>query len=99
MVVATKAPPDERGGNRHARPTATAPHPDSTLPGHSAFALGMALPARIGNIGAAQRKCGRDLIRVQRFELRPCLTANRVPTPPGTFDRVRQTVWVRSAVG
>jgi len=28
---ATKAPPDERGGNRHARPTATAPHPDSTL--------------------------------------------------------------------
>jgi hypothetical protein len=27
---ATKAPPDERGGNRHARPTATAPHPDST---------------------------------------------------------------------
>src|ERR1700741_4141778 len=28
---ATKAPPDERGGNTHARPTATAPHPDSTL--------------------------------------------------------------------
>jgi group II intron reverse transcriptase/maturase len=27
---ATKAPPDERGGNRHARPTATAPHPHST---------------------------------------------------------------------
>src|SRR6516165_7115147 len=27
---ATKAPPDERGGNRHAWPTATAPHPDST---------------------------------------------------------------------
>src|SRR5215831_10348678 len=26
----TKAPPDERGGNRYARPTATAPHPDST---------------------------------------------------------------------
>src|SRR5439155_18977456 len=32
---ATKAPPDERGGNRHARPTATAPHPDSTLLSHS----------------------------------------------------------------
>src|SRR6516164_8471885 len=28
---ATKAPPDERGGNRHARPTATAPHLDSTM--------------------------------------------------------------------
>ena len=27
---ATKAPPDERGGNRHAWPIATAPHPDST---------------------------------------------------------------------
>src|SRR5262245_21232514 len=25
-----KAPPDERGGNRHVRPTATAPHLDST---------------------------------------------------------------------
>jgi hypothetical protein len=25
-----KAPPDERGGNRHGRPNATAPHPDST---------------------------------------------------------------------
>jgi len=28
----TKAPPDERGGNRYVRPTATAPHPDSTNP-------------------------------------------------------------------
>src|SRR5271163_4188082 len=27
---ATKAPPDERGGNRHARPNAAAPHLDST---------------------------------------------------------------------
>ena len=33
---ATKAPPDERGGNTHARPNATASHPYSTqgrLPG------------------------------------------------------------------
>jgi hypothetical protein len=28
--VNSKAPPDERGGNRHAQPNATAPHPDST---------------------------------------------------------------------
>jgi hypothetical protein len=34
---ATEAPPDERGGNRHARPTATAPHPDSTLLSRSAW--------------------------------------------------------------
>ena len=26
----TKAPPDERGGNRYGQPTATAPHLDST---------------------------------------------------------------------
>src|SRR5271168_35322 len=31
---ATKAPPDERGGNRHARPNVTAPHFDSTHSGH-----------------------------------------------------------------
>src|SRR5580704_7881620 len=31
----TKAPPDERGGNRYVRPTATAPHLDSTLSGGS----------------------------------------------------------------
>ena len=33
---ASKAPPDERGGNRYVRPTATAPHLDSTDPSHSA---------------------------------------------------------------
>src|SRR6266536_4925493 len=27
----SKAPPDERGGNRYVRPTATAPHLDSTI--------------------------------------------------------------------
>jgi hypothetical protein len=26
-----KAPPNERGGNRYVRPTATAPHSDSTI--------------------------------------------------------------------
>jgi hypothetical protein len=26
----SKAPPNERGGNRYVRPTATAPHSDST---------------------------------------------------------------------
>ena len=29
----TRAPPDERGGNRQTEPTATAPHLDSTVPG------------------------------------------------------------------
>jgi hypothetical protein len=27
----SKAPPNERGGNRYVRPTATAPHSDSTF--------------------------------------------------------------------
>ena len=29
----TRAPPDERGGNRQTEPTATAPHLDSTASG------------------------------------------------------------------
>ncbi len=29
----SEAPPDERGGNRYVRPTATAPHLDSTIYG------------------------------------------------------------------
>src|SRR5215831_11634910 len=31
----SEAPPDERGGNRYVRPTATAPHSDSTHCSHS----------------------------------------------------------------
>jgi hypothetical protein len=30
----TRAPPDERGGNRQTKPTATAPHLDSTVHAH-----------------------------------------------------------------
>ena len=33
---ASEAPPNERGGNRYVRPTATAPHSDSTF-GHLLF--------------------------------------------------------------
>jgi MFS family permease len=32
--LGTRAPPDERGGNRHPIPTATAPHLDSTVSGY-----------------------------------------------------------------
>ena len=41
----TKAPPDERGGNRQGRPNTTAPHPDSTLP----FDPRWVLPSLIGS--------------------------------------------------
>ena len=47
----TKAPPDERGGNRYVGPTATAPHLDSTESdlqlthvSMSRRALGIAIP-------------------------------------------------------
>src|SRR5215471_2556928 len=44
----TKAPPDERGGNRYVRPTATAPHLDSTL------------CHELPPVHTAQRNCTRD---------------------------------------
>ena len=50
----TKAPPDERGGNRYVRPTATAPHLNSTLSVES-------LNAPIRELSEAQRTC-RELI-------------------------------------
>ena len=37
----SKAPPDERGGNRYVRPTATAPHLDSTHKRRAGIAFGM----------------------------------------------------------
>src|SRR5207249_1122458 len=41
----TKAPPDERGGNRYVLPNATAPHLDSTINGlRVASELGLLIP-------------------------------------------------------
>jgi hypothetical protein len=39
----SKAPPNERGGNRYVRPTATAPHSDSTK--SAVLTIGRLLPA------------------------------------------------------
>jgi len=53
---ATKAPPDERGGNRYGRPKATAPHSDSTRLGHDGFfkaCLVPLVPLLIVKIGSA----------------------------------------------
>ena len=44
----TKAPPNERGGNRHVQPTATASHSDSTI-----FARQSSIPATAGLPSAA----------------------------------------------
>ena len=57
---ATKAPPDERGGNRYVRPTATAPHLDSTNfdhPGHD-------------RRGSAYPRTAEILLRCSEFPLR-----------------------------
>ena len=49
---ATKAPPDERGGNRHARPNATAPHSYSTDTRRSE--MRRSLPGSVTTITAAK---------------------------------------------
>src|SRR6266542_3068319 len=51
---ATKAPSDERGGNRYVRPTATAPHLDSTIP------LVIAVTFHEASHGYVARLCGDD---------------------------------------
>src|SRR5271156_2283479 len=56
---ATKAPPDERGGNRHARPNVTAPHFDSTDLRHRLKCLKCAKsgqPAAVCRIGGIDSK-------------------------------------------
>src|SRR6202171_975285 len=42
----TKAPPDERGGNRYVLPKATAPHLDSTKNGPDRLEMGLLLYPR-----------------------------------------------------
>src|SRR5260370_37895551 len=55
----TKAPPDERGGNRYVRPTATAPHLDSTIfHRHNAPLLAVGLPLTPEILGDLVGFCG-----------------------------------------
>src|SRR5882672_556823 len=59
----TKAPPDERGGNRYVRPTATAPHLDSTIRGrnngceHSAVTMALRFTAKANAQSAVRSFC------------------------------------------
>ncbi len=64
----TKAPPDERGGNRHGRPNTTAPHPDSTRLGPSS-ALRCKQPGRLCQRGEPGSG-GRGLHRRTGLEFR-----------------------------
>ena len=64
----TKAPPDERGGNRYVQPTATAPHLDSTqsLPNCCAAAKSKGAKTLPKRCGAANAKPFRTCIVFQR---------------------------------
>ena len=78
----TKAPPDERGGNRYAQPTTTAPHLDSTR--------------KAWNSGHCQRPSQRDLVRGVGHRLgsqggsQTALTST-FPTP-GTVETAFSTI-------
>src|SRR5229473_6968226 len=85
----TKAPPDERGGNRYVRPTATAPHLDSTQGGsHSGRAVGpvtgVKLPGWHGAIyDAAARAKGTTVPP-------PATRVKQTPLPSRKRDRPRE---------
>src|SRR5262249_17098771 len=62
----TKAPPDERGGNRYVRPTETAPHLDSTKSGYGGRSTGTsAVPQIADDVGqrASRQPWARALNR------------------------------------
>jgi len=80
---ATKAPPDERGGNRHARPNVTAPHPDST----GRRPLEHASPQPNQAVQAAGDATVLAKVKVRSSPCSPC--SARAP--------VRGSAWLRSS--
>src|SRR5271166_5088766 len=86
---ATKAPPDERGGNRHARPNVTAPHSYSTVSGSS---------AQIEVIPSIGWRTGQSAT-----QKRPSVRAKRVANPPfldfdsETRRRASWRVWQKTS--
>src|SRR5215471_18012337 len=60
-----KAPPDERGGNGYVRPTATAPHLDSTKGGRTRMSATTAAFFKCGN---SRPLCGERELRVLGVE-------------------------------
>jgi len=74
----TKAPPDEKGGNRYVRPTATAPHLDSTLLRHREATSSCPLPG-------VKRSCRKHGLRSE-FDPKPTSFARRLPLHSLRFD-------------
>ena len=57
----TRAPPDERGGNRQTQPTATAPHLDST---YSVEKLRFALTSNSGENALQSTTASKNRVRI-----------------------------------
>jgi hypothetical protein len=96
----TKAPPDERGGNRHGRPNTTAPHPDSTRSSAPSHLIGLAGPTSL-RLNRMDLPCSRCFLWLHaggtepREHLRP-LALSRPAIPPSPLsDRVGYSDHVR----
>src|ERR1700694_235579 len=63
----TKAPPDERGGNRYVQPTATAPHLDSTQNLKGSYRATLRC---VASDGGQDRPCCALRHRAKRLEFR-----------------------------
>ena len=67
----TRAPPDERGGNRQTKPTTTAPHPDSTV---TRFRAAMSRSGRSDRQRRLTQAASPEIVRLGRSTL-PTLLA------------------------
>src|SRR4030088_3317722 len=76
----TKAPPDERGGNRYVQPKATAPHLDSTKSGPNADVRVESDLAPIADVGRAPRHVAEGRVEDGRGSLGHLATL-RFPSP------------------
>src|ERR1700732_3803815 len=63
----SEAPPDERGGNSYARPTATAPHSDSTTAHRYRPRTRSAAVGRRGRSALADETAGPGIIPAATF--------------------------------
>src|SRR5215831_14034877 len=84
----TKAPPDERGGNRYVRPTETAPHLDSTI-----FDCREALLTTVGQPQIAER-----LALSERFGGLDSFRGDRVATTEGAGQKRTKCIAANNAI-
>jgi len=74
----TRAPPDERGGNRQTEPTATAPHLDSTDQRSPGMSASVGLSVRYPAIPLDQVEQQKRVIHVTRnTQFASCLASDR----------------------